>query len=388
MKRIKVLIADDETIVRRGLKMAIDWSAYNMEVVADVPNGQRGWEEFVRHEPEVVITDIVMPVVNGIEFVKQIKQHAPKTKVLLLSCHRDFEYAQEGIKLGVSGYLLKTAFHDEELDQYLREFQAELTIHREKEGSKQQKSLFYEDFFQWLCGFQNQFQEILVDLFRNEWKWMNDGYYACFIRSESRLQLILQEIDQKLPTPYVKILCGKDQCFLFLNQTYKEIMEQLFMDVRSKYEELYWITSRELFSTEQWMDSVKSMKQFAELEIKYKVTINNWPKTIKEAILYTMNHLSEPIVVSEVAEMVGLSRSHFSTLFKKIIGESFHSFTERRKLELAMQMLQTTSLTIQEVSEHIGISNSKYFSKWFKKCTGTTPSEYRDKQCETLYKTN
>jgi len=75
-------------------------------------------------------------------------------------------------------------------------------------------------------------------------------------------------------------------------------------------------------------------------------------------------------------------------LFKKIIGESFHSFTERRKLELAMQMLQTTSLTIQEVAEHIGISNSKYFSKWFKKCTGTTPSEYRDKQCETLYKTN
>jgi len=186
----------------------------------------------------------------------------------------------------------------------------------------------------------------------------------------------------------VKILCGKDQCFLFLNEIYKEMMEQMFMDVKSKYEELYWITSGELFSIEQWMNSVKSMKQFAELEIKYKVTINNWPKTIKEAILYTMNHLSEPIVVSEVAEMVGLSRSHFSMLFKKIIGESFHSFTERRKLELAMQMLQTTSLTIQEVAEHIGISNSKYFSKWFKKCTGTTPSEYREKQCGTLYKTN
>ncbi|KEK26414.1 response regulator transcription factor [Bacillus gaemokensis] len=388
MKRIKVLIADDETIVRKGLKMAIDWAAYNMEVVADVPNGERGWEEFVKHEPEVIITDIVMPVVNGIEFVKRVKQRAPKTKVLLLSCHRDFEYAQEGIKLGVSGYLLKTLLHDEELDQYLREFQQGLTVHREVEEMGHQKHPFYEEFFQWMCGFQNQFQEVLEGLFRNEWSWMSDGYYACFIRSESRLHLILKDIDRKVPNVYIKILCGKDQCFLFLNERNEEMVEQIFIDLKSKYEELYWITSRELSSVEQWMDSVKSMKQFAELEIKYKVTIKNWPKTIKEAILYTMNHLSEPIVVSEVAEMVGLSRSHFSTLFKKVIGESFHSFTERRKLELAMQMLQTTSLTIQEVAEHIGITNSKYFSKWFKKCTGTTPSEYRDKQYETLYKTN
>lgn len=388
MKRIKVLIADDETIVRKGLKMAIDWSAYNMEVVADVPNGEKGWEEFIRHDPEVIITDIVMPVMDGIEFVKKVKQRAPKTKIILLSCHRDFEYAQEGIKLGVSGYLLKTSFQDEELNGYLREFQQDLTVHKEVELKRYTDSPFYEVFFQWLCGFQNQFKEELTDLFREEWSWMNEGYYACFVHAKSRLNLILQDIQMKVPQPYTTILCGKDQCFLFVKEENREMVEQIFIDEKSKYEELYWVTSRELSGIEQWMDTVKSMKQIAELEIKYKVTIKNWPKTIKEAILYTTNHLSEPIVVSEVAELVGLSRSHFSTLFKKVVGESFHSFTERRKLELAMEMLQTTSLTIQEVAEHIGIANSKYFSKWFKKCTGKTPSEYRDKQYNTLYKTN
>ncbi|WP_331436876.1 response regulator [Paenibacillus sp. E194] len=91
---IKVLIADDESIVRRGLMATVNWSRFNMVVVADAPNGQKAWEAFLLHEPEVVITDIVMPEMDGIELAKRVKEKSPHTRVLLLSCHRDFEYAQ------------------------------------------------------------------------------------------------------------------------------------------------------------------------------------------------------------------------------------------------------------------------------------------------------
>ncbi|NEN82305.1 response regulator, partial [Paenibacillus elgii] len=125
-KPIKVLIADDEVIIRRGLISTVPWDKYGMTVVADVPNGRRGWEAFLEHRPDVVITDIVMPEMDGIELARKVKACEPRTKILLLSCHRDFEYAQQGIKLGASGYLLKTSFNDEELEEFLAAFRQEL----------------------------------------------------------------------------------------------------------------------------------------------------------------------------------------------------------------------------------------------------------------------
>jgi two-component system response regulator YesN len=77
---------------------------------------------------------------------------------------------------------------------------------------------------------------------------------------------------------------------------------------------------------------------------------------------------------------VGLSRSHFSILFKKTVGDSFIAFQYKRKLRLAYGLLRETSLTMQEIAEKTGLGDSKYFSKWFKRCTGQTPSQYRAEQ--------
>jgi two-component system response regulator YesN len=117
---IKVLIVDDELIVRKGLRATIPWERFDMEVVADAANGLKGWEAFVTYKPDVVITDIVMPKLNGLELALKVKEVAPETSVLLLSCHEDFAYAKQGLKLGASGYVLKTDMDEEEMESYLR----------------------------------------------------------------------------------------------------------------------------------------------------------------------------------------------------------------------------------------------------------------------------
>ena len=123
---IKVLIADDELIVRKGLIATVEWGKFGMKVIEDAPNGQKAWELFQESSPEVVITDIVMPEMNGIELARNIKQISPATKILLLSCHRDFTFAQEGMNIGASGYLLKTAFQDKDFEEYLGRFENEI----------------------------------------------------------------------------------------------------------------------------------------------------------------------------------------------------------------------------------------------------------------------
>ncbi|WP_316569592.1 response regulator [Neobacillus sp. YIM B06451] len=241
---IKVLIVDDDTIVRRGLTATVDWERFGMAVVGEAPNGKRGWEEFLRHEPDVVITDIVMPEENGLEFSRKVKASRPRTKILLLSCHKDFEYAQEGLKLGASGYLLKTDFDDQELSQFLSSFQNELS----------------------------------------------------------------------------------------------------------------------------------------ETATKPETDYSGLPKAVQQAIEYIARNLSNPMTVEDIADDIGMSRSHLSTLFKKNLGCSIHSFIEGKRLQLAKQLLKGTNVTIQEVGEQIGILDAKYFSKWFKRCTGLPPSDYRNEQ--------
>ena len=161
---IKVLIVDDDTIVRRGLRATINWSHYGMKVISEAPNGKRGWEEFLKYHPDIVITDIVMPEENGLDFARRIKAYSPRTKILLLSCHKDFEYAQEGLKLGASGYILKTVFEDSELDHFLTSFQQELS----QSTKEVLASDIQESFDFWIRDDQSDFDHQLEMFFKND----------------------------------------------------------------------------------------------------------------------------------------------------------------------------------------------------------------------------
>ena len=151
---IKVMIADDESIVRKGLRSTVPWERFGMEVVADSPNGQAAWEAFGvsaagRHYGYRYAGDgwdRALPEGEG---------GAPETRIILLSRHRDFEYAQEGMRLGASGYLLKTAFEDEELEAMLGKFQRELSdAPANGYGLEEQVSAH---LFAWLNGHSDHF---------------------------------------------------------------------------------------------------------------------------------------------------------------------------------------------------------------------------------------
>ena len=103
----RVLIVDDEPIIRLGLRKMINWEEEGFIVINDLKNGQEAIE-FVHDENiDLIITDISMPRMNGIEFIREVRKHNKSIKVIFLTGYREFEYAVEGIKLGVEDYLLK-----------------------------------------------------------------------------------------------------------------------------------------------------------------------------------------------------------------------------------------------------------------------------------------
>src|SRR4051794_4585192 len=107
-ERISVLLADDHTIVRAGLRMLLDGTP-NIKVVGEAENGRQAVELAKRLKPDVVVMDVIMPELNGIEATRQILRNAPKTKVLVLSSYKDEEMVAGLISHGAVGYMVKQA---------------------------------------------------------------------------------------------------------------------------------------------------------------------------------------------------------------------------------------------------------------------------------------
>lgn len=111
----RVLIVDDEKYVRMGIKSETDWPLIGCEVVGEAANGIEGLEAAETLRPDLVISDIRMPKMDGIEMAEKIIEKSPKTKVIFLTAYNEFEYARQAIRIGVSDYLLKP-FQDGELE--------------------------------------------------------------------------------------------------------------------------------------------------------------------------------------------------------------------------------------------------------------------------------
>ncbi|WP_442601297.1 response regulator transcription factor [Paenibacillus sp. KN14-4R] len=380
---IKVLLADDEVIIRRGLISTVQWHKYNMQVVADVPNGKKGWDAFLEHRPDVIITDIVMPEMNGIELAQKVKAHTPNTKILLLSCHRDFEYAQQGIKLGASGYLLKTSFDDNELEQYLELFQKELR----RESPQLEPYIPMQEthgmFVEWLYGVNNYFLGKMEMLLQKSWAWINEPNYVYLITggSHSDIQSIRAEIQGQLHAANeAELIPIRDNILLFMcSEAGCRDWNYRLSKWRGTYPGLQWSKSEVIKGKEQWIEAVKKLYEQYHFEKKYKINRCDWPEPIVQAVQIMIRQVDTQLSVSDVAQQVGLSRSHFSTLFKKIVGESFVSFMYQIKLNIVCELLTSSKLNIQDISDKVGMPDVKYFSKWFKRCTFETPSQYRSK---------
>ena len=105
-KKTRILLADDHAVVRSGFRMILDSQA-DMEVVGEVSNGRDAVEQTASMQPDVVIMDVTMPELNGIEATRRISECAPRTRVLALSMHKDSVYVREILRAGACGYLLK-----------------------------------------------------------------------------------------------------------------------------------------------------------------------------------------------------------------------------------------------------------------------------------------
>lgn len=112
----KVVVVEDEEIARKGIIFTINWDALNCMIAGEAANGEEGAEVIRRLSPDIIVTDLKMPRMDGVEMIAKLREQGNRAKFIILTAYRDFKYAQSAVKLGVSDYLLKP-LKDGDLEQ-------------------------------------------------------------------------------------------------------------------------------------------------------------------------------------------------------------------------------------------------------------------------------
>lgn len=135
---LKILIAEDEDIIRKGLAYTIDWLSIGYVLVGEAANGEEGIKKIKELKPDVVLADIMMPKVNGLEMIRRAREEV-RFKSVILTSYAEFDYAKEAIELRAYDYLMKPVDVDK-LKEVMRKLQADINHENEKELVFQQKN--------------------------------------------------------------------------------------------------------------------------------------------------------------------------------------------------------------------------------------------------------
>ncbi len=126
-----IMIVEDEYLVRQGIASLVDYEQFGMQVIAQAENGREAWQKFQENPADILLTDINMPQMNGLELAKLVRDQAPKCHIVFLTGYDDFDYARTAIKLGADDYLLKP-FSKDDVEEMLAKVQTKLDKERKK----------------------------------------------------------------------------------------------------------------------------------------------------------------------------------------------------------------------------------------------------------------
>lgn len=116
---IRVLIVDDDKLVRKGLASSMPWKAFGMEIAGEANNGENALKFMESNPIDLLMTDLSMPVMSGIELMRVVRERYPHVQIVVLSLHQDFEYVQEALRLGAIDYIAKIQLEQEQFEEVL-----------------------------------------------------------------------------------------------------------------------------------------------------------------------------------------------------------------------------------------------------------------------------
>ena len=335
----QVITVDDELVIRSGITNFINSEIEDFKVLHSFSDGSEAIDFIKTNDIDLIISDIKMNRVSGIELAKYIFENKPYIKVILLSGYREFEYARSAIQYGVKNYILKPT-NFAEFKEVLSQMKLELDQDRTKNDQVQfmdKIKLFYSNI---LSGKKKESVDILLSVFEDvkDNSPTNIGQYVYDL-----YEIIIDKLNL-----YLKLQLSADKFNLkqLLSQHNVQELKDNALDILERISGM--LLNEEEASNEFLLQDIKE---------------------------YMNEHLHEDISLQDVADKMFFSTVYFSRFFKKQTGETFSNYLLRIRMEQAVKLLEK-NLKVTEISEACGYHDPSYFARIFKEYYKYTPKDY------------
>lgn len=380
---IKVLIADDEAIIRKGLKNMILSYDLNLEVIGEASDGEMALTIIKEHKPDIMLIDINMPFLNGLDFLEIVKDLLPDTITIIISGYDEFEFARRALQLGAFDYLLKPLNRSnlyqcikKAVHQYNNLISKKHLITLSQKEIQENEMLIQQNILR-MC-LENEMSPSFIEDKLKILKFQNTDKLALFIINDKakviKECLVLNNLSDYIFVyslyidSYLILICKLD------NREIEEILNHLnknwIRDTGNELECSYMALENGIFSL--YKDYKKLLHKHTS---KSKLT-----STINWAINYIKENYNVPdINLQLMADKCYVSPSCLTRALQQTLGLSFSEYLTEVRLSAAMELLSSNdpNLSINEVARKVGYSSQHYFSRIFKSKTGFSPTEYR-----------
>lgn len=399
----RLLIADDEPMICEGLAAyAGNWWKDEVEWIRTAQDGQSAWQMVQDERPDVLITDIRMPHMDGIELLRRIREEQLDVKAIVLSGYNEFEYVRDMALLGIENYLLKPV-NEEELFSTLKSTLQKIGRERElKLKAQLNADLIRENIInRWLYGAIGEKE--LVE--RAEFLGLDleaEGYLPCAVRllaaeHERNAELAEQmyeigrEIFQMSPNCYfsrnyngdvIAVFCGEKgaanqeagrQLNACMDRIYERTGQKVYCLVGA-YVEGYWEVA------ESFRSAIKNGVYISRVEMRQEETAEEEgsasPFSLRLAA-YVLEHYQEELSLKSLAAHFRGNAAYIGQVFKRDMRKSFSDYLKDVRMEKAKEFLIKSDLSAREIAQRVGFTNTTYFCTVFKKETGLSPDRYR-----------
>lgn len=342
---IKTMLVEDERVLLEDLLTIINWQGEGFAIVATANNGKQGLRKYEQHLPELIITDIRMPVMDGLSMMKSIRRANPAVQFLILSAYSEFDYAKEALRMGAEDYILKTEISESYLKEKLNQIRISMANRTDMLYDATEKKLLS-----------------LIS---------NPGSFCSLPDSQEPSPTDIADALDKIFHPLDTL---PEEALL------RQLVHFLLPAVQKQYDDM-------MLSDKYRQPSLKSltdvrcwlMDEIVEIiHLKEMIFHHAYSPVIINAVDYIRQHYPDPdLKISLIADHIGLSSGRFSVLFKKEMGKTVNDFLTELRITEAKKLLSSGKYKVYEVTEMVGYRTSQYFSQIFYQYTGQYPNQYR-----------
>lgn len=353
---VSIMVAEDEPLARESTVEVLNEKISDLiNYIIPVSNGVEALEKLQQFPCDILLSDISMPEMDGIELLEKVDKKYPHIRKIILTGYDDFQYAKNSIKYHAVDYLLKPIDADELINSVRDAAQEIRKIEKENQNA------------------------VLMDMHIS-------GKFS-FLYTTSIVKDLI-----------VAIKNGNAESAKAINDDLIKYIERESENLSDQQSMAYWIVSiihscRGDLITEQMLNAVKkdleNSRDIADIQRSLNGVIQESTTILTEGNKsliklnrikeYISTHYNEEIYLQKLAEIFNLNSTYICELFKESSNQTYSDYLQEVRINKALTLLESTDEKISAIAAMTGYSDANYFTKAFKKVVGLTPNEYRTK---------